>query len=57
MNTSELWLALQLDCYTKHHVGDVCAVDQLPSSNIQNLQNIFIVNTDPHDLPGFIQII
>ena len=52
MNTSELLMSLNLDCCTKHHVGDVCAVDQLPSSIISNLPKIFIVNTDPHNLPG-----
>lgn len=52
MNTSELWMALHSDSCTKHYVGDVCAVDQLPSSTLSSLQRIFIVNTDPHDLPG-----
>lgn len=52
MNTSELWMALHMDSCSKHHVGDVCAVDELPASSIQSLPRIFIVNTDPHDLPG-----
>lgn len=52
MNTSELHIALHLDSCTRHHVGDVCAADQLPSSAISNLPKIFIVNTDPHQLPG-----
>jgi hypothetical protein len=52
MITSELRMALHLDSCTKHHVGGVCAVDQLPLSNISNLPKIFIVNTDTHDLPG-----
>ena len=53
MNTSEVRLALHLDSCTKYHVGNVCAVDELTSSlPIVNLPKIFIVNTDPHDLPG-----
>ena len=55
MNTSELLMALQTDSCTKNHVGEVCAIDELLSSNsvsITNLPKIFIVNTDPHDLPG-----
>ena len=41
-----------MDYCTKHHVGNVCAVDQLSSSPLQNLPRIFIVNTDTHDLAG-----
>lgn len=52
MNTSELWLALQMDCCTKHRVGGVFAIDLLPTNPIPNLPKIFIANTDPHDLPG-----
>lgn len=52
MYTSELWTALHLDSCTRFHVGDVCAVDLLPYSKIQNLPRIFIVNTDLHYMTG-----
>jgi hypothetical protein len=53
MNTYELWVALRTTPCTKHHIGAVCAVDELSSiTNVSVLPRIFIVNTDTHDQPG-----
>jgi hypothetical protein len=53
MNTHELWDALRSAPCTKHHIGAVCAVDELISvKSITVLPRIFIVNTDTHDQPG-----
>ena len=49
LTTDDLTLALLSDTNTKQQFGDVCSITELPEK-IQG--KIYIVNTDPHWLPG-----
>ena len=49
LTTEDLTLALLSDTYTREQFGDVCSITELPEAK---RDNIYIVNTDPHWLPG-----
>ena len=49
LRTEDLTQALLMDVHTRQQFGDVCSLTELPEKVIGQ---IYVVNTDPHWLPG-----
>ena len=52
MNTFQLALILMKEPFTKESFPGVYACDQLSSIKISKYPKLFVVNTDPMELPG-----
>ena len=52
MNTFQLALVLTRDPFTKGSFSGVYACDELTSIEINKYPKLFVVNTDPVELPG-----